>query len=299
MPTTDVLPTRTLGRTGEPVTILGIGTGVLGFGRVPDEVALGVMNRAFDLGIRYFDTAHHYASESLVGRALEGRRDQVWITTKTAKRNYKMAWSDIRQSLRDLRTDHIDLLLMHCVNTVADLDAILNSDGSVKAAIEAQQQGLVRHIGLSGHSRPNVLAMALERFPFDAVMPALGAIDAVTTGPDLCLMPVARRAAAGVIAMKVVGNGYLAPLLESAVLYPLDLGAHVAVVGMKTISDVEQAVAAARNVHPLSQTERSALMALATQAVNNREKIPYWLNDAEVIAAKPGWIGANHLVEAR
>lgn len=281
------------------MTILGIGTGVLGFGRVTDEFALSVMSRAFDLGVRYFDTAHHYQSEALVGRALDGRRDDVFLTTKTAKRNYKLAWSDIRQSLRDLRTDHVDLLLMHCVNTVADLDAILNGDGSVKAALEAQRDGLVRRIGLSGHSRPSVLAMALERFAFDAVMPALGAIDAVTTGPDLCLMPVARRAGTGVVAMKVVGNGYLAPLLESAISYPLDVGAHVAVVGMKSISDVEQAVAAAKKAHPLSQSERSALMALATQAVNDREKIPYWLNDAEVIAAKPGWIGANYLVEAR
>ena len=289
----DTLPSRPLGRTGVPVSVIGIGTGVLGFGRVPHATGLAVINRAYELGIRYFDTAHHYGSEPMVGEALAGRRADVFLTTKTIKRNYRMAWSDIRQSLLDLRTDHVDLLIMHCVNTVGDLDAILNSNGSVKAALEAKAAGLVKFIGLSGHSRPSVLELALQRFPFDAVMPALGAIDTVVTGPDQCLMPTARRAGTGVIAMKVVGNGHLAPQLDSAIWYPLELGAHVAVVGMKTLEQVELAVSAGRRMRALSIGERASLLALATTAVNSRESIPYWLNDAEVVAARPNWIGAN------
>ena len=208
------LPQRMLGRTGLFVPVLGYGTGAIGFGHTAHRDGVALIQYAMDQGVTYLDTAHFYESERMVGDAIAGRRDEVLIATKTTKRNYDTALRDIRTSLELLGTDRIDVLMFHCVNTLADLDAVLASDGPMKAVQEARKQGTVRFVGITGHARPNILALALERYPFDVVMSAMGAIDSVVSAPELFLVPTAKRAGCGLVAMKVLGSGKMAGQTE-------------------------------------------------------------------------------------
>lgn len=286
------LPTRILGKTGAEVSVLGLGSGAIGFDVVTHEEGVALVRRCLDLGITYFDTAHHYGSEKIVGDGLSGRRDGVFLATKTVKRNKAAAADDIAQSLRNLRTDRIDLLMMHCVNTIGDLDAVLSPNGSLAAALDAQRAGDVRFIGITGHARPNILALALERFPFDVVLSALGAMDYLVTAPQEFIVPAARRHNAGLAGMKVFGSGRLVEQVELAIRFTLELGAQVAVVGVKSPAELERAVSAvASGVEPLSEAERATLLALAGENVVG-DNIPWWLGDPEVVALRKGWIGA-------
>jgi aryl-alcohol dehydrogenase-like predicted oxidoreductase len=286
------LPTRILGKTGAEVSVLGLGSGALGFDAVTHEEGVGVVRRCLDLGITYFDTAHHYGSEKIVGDGLHGDRDRVFIATKTVKRNKPAAADDIAQSLRNLRTDRIDLLMMHCVNTIGDLDAVLAPNGSLAAALDAQKAGAVRFIGITGHARPNILALALERFPFDVVLTALGAMDYLVTGPQEFIVPATRRQNVGLVGMKVFGAGRLVEQAELAIRFTLELGAQCAVVGVKSVAELERAVSAvASGVEPLSAAERSTLLSLAGQQVVG-DGIPWWLGDPEVVALRKDWVGA-------
>lgn len=286
------LPTRPLGQTGVTPTVLGLGCGPIGFGNVPHADGVAVVQRAVELGVTYVDTAHHYESEAIVGDALVGVRDRVFLATKTIKRSYAAAWDDLRLSLKQLRTDRIDLYQMHCVNTVSDLDAVLAPSGSLACALEAQREGLVRFIGITGHARPNVLALALERFPFDVVLIAMGAIDTLVTLPQHFFLPTARRVGCGVVAMKVLGGGRLTSQPGLALRYALGLGADVAVIGPKTVSEAEQLVALAREPAPLTPAEESQLLTLAREHVAPASRLPFWLTDAEVLAYRTDWVGA-------
>lgn len=287
------LQTRVLGKTGRAVTVFGLGTGAFGFSKVPHEAGVGFVRRALDLGVTYFDTAHYYESELMVGEGLEGRRSGVFLTTKTIKRNRDAAWRDLEKSLRDLRTDHVDLLIQHCVNAAGDVDAILSPGGSVEALVEAKRQGLAKFIGISGHARPNVLADAIERGPFDVVMPALGIMDTMVTSPEKYLLPAVQRTGVGLVAMKVLGSGRLAKHGNLAIRYALGLGAHTAVVGIESLEQLELAVENAQNPAPLSEVELATLTAAARIEVVGRENPPYWLTDHEVLAYKEGWVGAK------
>ncbi|HWE64133.1 MAG TPA: aldo/keto reductase [Chloroflexota bacterium] len=289
---TATLPTRVLGKTGLEVSVLGLGCGTIGFGNVPHQQGVAVVRHALDRGITYIDTAHHYESEPIVGDALSGRRDSVVLATKTVKRNAQAARRDLEQSLRDLRTDVIDIYFMHCVNTLGDLDAVTGTGGSLEVAIEARRAGLVRHIGISGHARPGVLALALDRFPFDVVLIALGAMDHLVSAPELFFLPAARAAGCGVVGMKVLGCGRLTGHPDLALRYTLEQGAHTAIVGMGTTAQIDELAAAAGDPRPLTPEEEAVLMAEARPQVVDQQDAPFWLADFEVIAYRKDWPGA-------
>jgi aryl-alcohol dehydrogenase-like predicted oxidoreductase len=286
------LPTRTLGKTGIEVSVLGLGCGTIGFGNVPQAQGVAVVRHAIDRGITYIDTAHHYESETIVGEALVGMRDRVCLATKTVKRNAAAARRDLEQSLRELRTGVIDVYFMHCVNTLGDLDAVMGPGGSLEVAIEAQRAGLVRHIGISGHARPGVLALALERFPFAVVLIAMGAMDRLVSAPEQFFMPAARTAGCGVVGMKVLGCGRLTGHPALALRYTLSQGAHTAVVGMGSMAEVDELVEAAKDPRPLTPEEDAVLLAEARRQVVDQDDPPFWLADFEVIAYRKDWPGA-------
>lgn len=289
------LPTRLLGRTGARVSVIGLGTGAFGFGKVAHEQGVAIVRRALQLGVTYFDTAHFYESELMVGEGLEGSRSGVFLATKVTKRNREAALADLELSLKQLRTDYLDLWLLHTVNTVGDLDAVTGPGGALEAAVEAQRAGRVRFIGISGHARPSVHALALERFPFDVVMPALGIIDTLVTGPQHFLLPAVKRTGCGLVAMKVLGAGALKEVSDLATRYSLSLGAHTAVVGVESVAEVEQAVAAGANQQPLTPEEHARLLDLARSKVADEDAGTNlsWLGDSQVLAYVAGWKGAK------
>jgi aryl-alcohol dehydrogenase-like predicted oxidoreductase len=165
------LETRRLGRLGHDSTVLIFGAAALA--EVDAAAADRGISLALDSGINHFDTAAGYGdSEVKLGRWMDRIRGDIFLATKTGDRTKEEAAASIRRSLERLRTDHVDLIQMHAVCDVDELDKVTAPDGSLQAAIEARDQGLVGAIGITGHGMeaPATHLEALRRFPFDTVL---------------------------------------------------------------------------------------------------------------------------------
>jgi aryl-alcohol dehydrogenase-like predicted oxidoreductase len=288
------VPHRPLGKTGVMVPIIGYGTAPLGKIKIMDAPLLNksarLLNHAIDQGITYLDTSPDYGSQPKLGEVMKTRRDEVFLATKINKRRKDDVLKELQQNLKELQTDHVDLIQIHAVNAMADLEAALAPDGALSALEQARRQGMTRFVGITGHARPAVLAQALERYDFDTVLVALGAVDRLVTGPETVLLPVAQRKNIGVIAMKVYGHGELKQR-ELALRYTLGLpGVSMAILGMDDEAQIDENVGLAQHVTPLSQAELDTLLAEARGLVENdkpSENSPiFWLYDIKTMAWK-------------
>lgn len=260
-----VMPGRVLGRTEVTLPVLGLGGAASPLSRPKDtELALAIIERAYALGVRYFDTAASYGpSEERLGEMLSPQRSSVFLATKTIERSYDSAWRELEQSLERLRTDAIDLWQFHALVRDSDLDAILDQrNGAIRAAEEAQAQGLVRHIGVTGHHNPDILAKALQRYPFAAALAPVNAADIHTSRPFIRhLLPVAQAQNTGIIAMKVPAYGRLFKPgvldgMPQALGYALSqAGVHTCIIAAETTAQLEDNVRAAAAFEPLAATE--------------------------------------------
>ncbi len=224
---------RQLGRTGLRVSPLGFGA--MHLPKLTQEEANRVLNYALDRGITYIDTAAGYGdSEEKLGKAIKSRRDEYVLATKTAKRSYREAKTEIEASLRQLGTDHIDILQIHYVNYIKEYREVLSPDGAIRAAEELKAKGYIGHIGITGH-RPELLAKWIEQYPFDTVLFHLSMAQPFARKE---LMPTAERLDVGMIAMKPLSGAFLSHVKE-ALRYSYDSPAHVILSGMKSISDVD------------------------------------------------------------
>ncbi len=265
------LPKRPLGRTGFDVTVLSLGGVKYNF--LPDDEAAAVVHRALDLGINYIDTAHGYKeSERKIGLVTGERRDEVYLATKGTGRDRDGMRANIEESLRRLRTDHLDCVQIHDFKDEDDLRAITAPDGALKAIEEFRRDGTVRFVGLTGHRDPAILAKALEEYPFDTLLCSLGAVHAAVRPFYDTVMPVAKRRGVGVLGMKVMAYAFLADWAEEALRFVMGLdGVSSAVVGVDTIEQLEANVAVARLCEPLSETDQSAFLTEAERIYHRRE----------------------------
>jgi aryl-alcohol dehydrogenase-like predicted oxidoreductase len=158
------MPERQLGKTGVKVPIFGLG----GAGQTPlsqpgrETEAVAQIERAIELGIRYFDTAADYGpSEENLGKVLPNYRSRIFLATKTAARDRDGAWRDLERSLKRLKTDRLDLWQLHHVSFAAELDQIFSSKGAIKAIEQAKQQKIIRFCGITGHHEPAIIAQGL------------------------------------------------------------------------------------------------------------------------------------------
>jgi aryl-alcohol dehydrogenase-like predicted oxidoreductase len=145
-------PTRPLGATGVQVPLIGYGTAPLGKPDVAAEHAVRCLNHAIDLGITYLDTSPGYGSEPHLGEVMRSRRDEVFLATKIDRRRKADVLDELKESLRRLQTDHVDLIQVHAVNAWADLEQVLAPDGALAALEQARSEGLVRFRVWSGSS---------------------------------------------------------------------------------------------------------------------------------------------------
>lgn len=286
------LPHRPLGKTGVQVPIIGYGTAPLGKIKVMDAPLLrkseALLNHAIDVGITYLDTSPDYGSQPKVGEVMKTRRDEVFLATKINKRRKADVLAELHQNLKELQTDHVDLIQVHAVNAMADLEAALAPDGALAALEEARRQGMVRFVGITGHARPSVLAHALQRYDFDTVLVALGVIDRLVTGPEEVLLPVAQQRGVGVIAMKVYGHGEIKQR-SMALRYSLGLpGVSVAILGMEEEAQIDENVKLAQSLTELPESERESLIAEAKELILNdkpSDSSPiFWLYDIKTMA---------------
>ncbi len=258
------IPRRPLGRTGCEVTQFALGgEGVLRtHGRTSEAVA--VIHRALDLGVSYCDTAPAYAgSLDYYGAALGERRKEIFLASKTHDRTRDGSLRLLEESLKRLRTDHLDLWQLHDLRTPEDLRRIFGPGGALEALIEAREQGLVRFLGITGHQDPAILLDAMGRFDFDTVLAAMNVADVHRLPFCRTVLPEAARRGMGVIGMKVYAAGLLPRAglsAGSAMSYVLNLpGVSTVVIGCSTVEEVEQNARIAREFRPMDPADVEAL----------------------------------------
>jgi len=197
-----VMQKRRLGRTNLQVSIVGFG-GIPIIALSRDE-AEKVVRYAYERGINYFDTARAYGdSEEKIGSALKDVRDEVILATKTHQRTKEeAARAGLKQSLRNLQTDRIDIVQLHGIDNEETLKKAIGSEGSLAALEEAKAQGKINYIGITGHS-PYILAKALKTGKFDTVLVPLNVLD---RRADEELIPLAKKLDVGVVIMKALGG---------------------------------------------------------------------------------------------
>jgi len=249
----NVLPTRTLGRTGAKVSILAFGCGSRFLMYEDEAEALAILNHAIDQGITYLDTAYAYGdgkSETRVGKVMAQRRKEVWLATKIPDRTRDEFLRRLEGSLKRLQTDHVDLLHIHSLGHADDLAKIEAPDGALKGLLEAREQKMARGIGMTSHTSGEVLAQAIQRHDLDCVQMALNASQ--NGRFEELALPSARAKNLGVIAMKVTGQEFLLGAAEgkgdidSLLRYSLSLPVTAAVVGMPRKEMLEHNIEAAR-----------------------------------------------------
>jgi aryl-alcohol dehydrogenase-like predicted oxidoreductase len=204
------MPRRPLGATGVEVSVLALG-GVIGMQLPPsrDHDPGALAEQALDLGITYFDTAPSYnngQSETNYGPVLARRRGEVFLATKTGDRTYDGTRRSIEQSLKRLRTDHVDLLQIHGVSDRDHVDAWGKPDGVVAALRKLRDEKVVRFLGVTGHDSADALRRAIEMYEFDTLLTTLNPVSRRRPFRD-DLLAAANRKQMGVIAMKVMGGG--------------------------------------------------------------------------------------------
>jgi hypothetical protein len=275
--TAKAMPTRNLGRTGYRVGIFSLG----GQAAVeqPDnaDVAVPIVERALDLGVNYIDTSARYGgaearwSERYIGHVMKRRRREAFLATKTHDRTREGSLRLLERSLELLQTDHLDLWQIHNLSNMAQIDQIFAPGGAVEALVEAKDQKIVRHIGISGHADPDVLLAAIRRFPFDTILMAVNAADPHHMSFSAKLLPLAVEKKMGIIGMKIPARGRIlsAPgqsggvTMEEAMRYTLTLPVSTVIVGCDSVAQLEENVKIARAFTPLSEPQMAALAAKA------------------------------------
>lgn len=257
------LPQRALGSTGANVTILGLGgEGVLRtFGY--EQEAQAVVDAALKAGITYFESARAYSgSEAYLGKALKGHRDRIFLTSKSHGRTRGEAEEHLAATLRNLKTDHLDLWQVHDVRTRQDLEALTAPGGALEVFRWAKEEGYARFIGVTGHHDPAILRQALDLYDFDTVLLPVNPAE-----PHLqSFLPLAREAldkGLGVIGMKVLARGLvnqldLAPV-RAYVHYALSQPVSLVVIGCDSPEHVQELAQAARDFQPLPPEEQRRL----------------------------------------
>jgi hypothetical protein len=260
------LPRRVLGRTGASVSILAFGCGSRFLSYEDEEAALAVLEKAFSLGVTYYDTAIDYGdgkSESRLGRFLSRRRADVFVATKipTRARMRDIALKEVDASLKRLRTDHVDLLHVHSLGHAEDLERIEAKDGVLQALYELRDQKAARFIGMTSHTDGAVMATAIERHDLDCVQMALN--PARTAAFEEKALPAAEAKKLGVLLMKSTAQEKLlgadGAQASELLRYAWSLPVSAAVVGMPRPELLEQNVASARSFTPMSAAEMDAL----------------------------------------
>ncbi len=259
LPASGALPTRPLGGTGHQVTIFGLGgEGVLRTtGRMREAVP--VIQAALAEGVNYFDTAPAYQqSQDYLGEALGGRRNDIFLASKTHDRTRDGALRLLDKSLKRLRTDRLDLWQLHDLREEHELSQIFSRGGVMEAVEQAKREGRVRFVGITGHNNPNVLKEALRRFPFDTVLVALNPADRARMSFIEEFLPAAQERGAAVIGMKVFSAGRFSepdsPIgLQQALHYVLSLPVSHVILGCSSPQEVRENAAWARAFQPLTE----------------------------------------------
>lgn len=269
------IPRRPLGRTGVQVSAIGLGGAALGHVKSQEE-AIRLAHEAIDAGVTFMDNAWEYnnhRSEEWMGKALQGRRDNVFLMTKvcTHGRDAKVAMQQLEESLRRLGTDYLDLWQIHEVVYYNDPEMIFRPNGAIEALDRAKKEGKVRFVGFTGHKDPAIhLKMLSYNYPFDTVMLPLNCFDATFNSFEQQVLPELNRRGIAPIGMKslsgtgdAVKQGVITA--QDALRYAMSLPVATTVSGIDSLQVLRQNLAIARGFTPMKQEEIQALRSRCAQ----------------------------------
>jgi predicted aldo/keto reductase-like oxidoreductase len=257
------IPKRVFGKTGEKLTIIGQAGGR--FPLITFDEAKTVTQRAYELGINYFDCARIYwngKSEEVYGAVLPPFRKNIFLTTKSPERSRKGAEADLEKSLRALKTDYLDLWQMHQVSEMSEVEQIFAPGGAIEAFEAAKKAGKCRFIGFTGHHDPQVhLAMLKHYDKYDTILMPLNAADPSYLSFEKNVLPIAVERGMGIQAMKSTANaGLLSGLhLKECIGYVLSLPVHCLALGCTTVGQIEDDVRVAQQFQAMGAEEMAAL----------------------------------------
>jgi aryl-alcohol dehydrogenase-like predicted oxidoreductase len=299
------MPTRTLGRTGVRVSLIGLGGWHLGFKYIDEQLSIRIIRTAIDNGINFMDNCWDYndgASEIRMGKALRyGYRERVFLMTKIDGRTKEEATKQLDESLRRMQTDHIDLVQHHEILRFEDPNRIFDEQGANAALLEARDAGKIRFIGFTGHKDPRIHLYMLEvaeenGFRFDTVQMPLNVMDAHYRSFEKLVLPDLVQQNIGVLAMKTLANG---TILESKTVtaieclqYAMNLPTSVVITGCESMENLEQALTAARTFKPMTKEQVNALLAKTAKAAARGEfELFKTTSIYDGTASHPEWLG--------
>src|SRR6267143_41422 len=298
------IPYRTLGRTKEKISLIGLGGYHLGNQADPEE-SIRIIRTGLDEGVNFLDNCWDYnggESEIRMGNALRDRyRQKAFLMSKIDGRTKAAAASQINESLRRLQTDRIDLLQFHEVIRETDPDLIFAEGGGMEAVLEAQKAGKIRFIGFTGHKSPDIhlkmLATASKHgFTFDAVQMPLNVMDALFNSFEKKVLPVLLKSDIGVLGMKPMGDHIILRSKTATPVeclhYAMHLPTSVVITGCDSMRILDQALEAARSFQPMSASDVSTLLARTSKAAEAGQLELYnTSHHFDGTFANPQWLG--------
>lgn len=301
---TGAMPMRTLGRSGEKVSIVGLGGYHVGM-QADENESIRIIRTALDNGINFLDNCWDYnngQSEIRMGKALrDGYRHKAFLMTKIDGQTKEAAKQQLEESLRRLQTDHVDLLQFHEVIRDTDPARIFAAGGGMEAVLEAKKQGKVRYVGFTGHKSPDIHFKMLEvafshDFTFDAVQMPLNVMDAHYESFEKKVLPVLVKHNIGVLGMKPMGdklilNSKTATPVE-CLHYAMNLPTSVVITGCDSLQILQQAIDAAKSFRPMGPGEVASLLAKTAPAAGKGEFERYKTShDFDGTFHNPQWLG--------
>jgi aryl-alcohol dehydrogenase-like predicted oxidoreductase len=299
------IPYRTLGKTGEKVSAIGLGGWHLGLSTVSEDLAIRLIRTALDRGLNFLDNSWDYfngLSELRMGKALrDGYRKKAFLMTKIDGRSKKEAASQIEQSLLRLQTDTIDLVQHHEVLRFEDPNRIFDEEGAHAAMLEARSAGKIRFIGFTGHKDPHIhlhmLDVAQENgFHFDTAQMPLNVMDAHFRSFGKLVVPRLVEEGVGILGMKSMANGII---LKSKTVtpieclhYALSLPTSVVITGIDSMKILNQAFTALRTFPKFTDADRAAILDRTRKAAAKGKWEPFKTSSIfDGTATNVKWLG--------
>jgi predicted aldo/keto reductase-like oxidoreductase len=298
------IPYRTLGRTGEKVSLVGVGGSHIGMQKDEKE-SIQIIRAALDRGLNFLDNSWDYndgKSEERMGKALrDGYRQNAFLMTKIDGRTKEAAARQLDESLKRLQTDHVDLLQFHEIIRMEDPGRVFAPGGALEAVLAAKKAGKVRYIGFTGHKDPKIHLHMFQtadahQFHFDTVQMPLNVMDAHFKSFETEVLPVALKHQTAVLGMKPMGDHFI---LDSKAVtpveclhYAMNLPVSVVITGIDSLPILDQAVNAAKSFQPLSGSQVSALLAKTQEiAQNGQFELYKTSHHFDTTVKKPQYLG--------
>jgi len=298
---------RTLGRTGEKVSCLGLGGSHIGKPSLSEQDAIRIIRQALDSGLNFMDNSWDYnsgQSEIRMGKALrDGYRQKAFLMTKFDGRTAVEASKQIEESLKRLQTDHLDLLQFHENIRFDDPDRFFAPGGACEALLAARKAGKTRYIGFTGHKDPHIHLYMLElcaknNFHFDTVQMPINVMDDHFRSFRHLVVPEAQKMGLGILGMKSMGSGVILKSKivspEECLTYALSQPVSVVITGIDGQDILDQAIRIASSFKPLSQQQITAILNKTAQVASKGEYELFKTSDHFDSTAKhPEWLGAE------